>query len=98
MFSEVKMRKQNVIIRLVLLALLLYSLGNLAAARLELVRQREDTLALLEQEQALLAERAALEARLHSAGDPAFMRRLAWERLGMVAPGETVYFFNGGTD
>ena len=41
---------------------------------------------------------ASLEEQMAAYGEDAEMRRLAWERLGMVAPGETVYYFNGGTD
>ena len=87
------MRERDRIMRLVVLALLLYSLGNFVSARWELERQRADTQALEGRKQALLAERQELEGSLSASGDAEQMRRLAWERLRMVMPGETVFYF-----
>ena len=95
------MRERNLIMRLVALALLLYALGSFVAARRELARQQADTRALEGRRQELLAEHRELEERLAAANDADEMRRLAWERLRMVMPGETVFCFNepeGETD
>ena len=93
-FSEVKMRERNLIMRLVVLAALLYSLTNLSTARRELLRQEAETQALRREKQTLLLERQELERRLDAVGDAEEMRRLAWERLHMVMPGETVFYFS----
>ena len=87
------MRERNLIMRLVILALMLYSLGSFFSAGRELARQRADTRALEARRQELLAERQELEARIAAADDAGVMRRLAWERLRMVMPGETVFCF-----
>ena len=95
------MRERNLIMRLVTLALLLYALGSFVSARRELARQQADTRALEGRRQELLAEHRELEERLAAANDADEMRRLAWERLRMVMPGETVFCFNepeGETD
>ncbi len=88
------MRERNLIMRLVVLAALLYSLTNLSTARRELLRQEAETRALHREKQELLLERQELERRLDAVGDAEEMRRLAWERLHMVMPGETVFYFS----
>ena len=88
------MRERNLIMRLVVLAALLYSLTNLSTARRELLRQEAETRALRREKQTLLQERQELERRLDAVGDAEEMRRLAWERLHMVMPGETVFYFS----
>lgn len=88
------MRERNLIVRLVVLAVLLYSLTNLSAARRELLRQETATRTLLREKQQLLQQRQELEHRLEAVGDDERMRQLAWERLHMVMPGETVFYFS----
>ena len=85
------MWEKHRVMRLVILALLLYALLSFAAARQELERQRADT-ALLEQKRQSL-EQEELKHRLQVADDPAQMRRLAWEKLRLVSPDETVFLF-----
>ncbi len=87
------MREHNLIMRLVILALMLYALGSFVSAGRELARQRADTRALEARRQELLAEQQELEAQLAAAEDAGTMRRLAWEKLRMVMPGETVFCF-----
>lgn len=88
------MRERNLIMRLVVLTALLYSLTNLSTARREMLRQEAETQALRREKQTLLLERQELERRLDAVGDAEEMRRLAWERLHMVMPGETVFYFS----
>jgi len=88
------MRERNLIMRLVVLAALLYSLTSLSTARRELLRQEAETQALRREKQTLLLERQELERRLDAVGNAEEMRRLAWERLHMVMPGETVFYFS----
>ena len=75
------MRERNLIMRLVILALMLYALGSLVSAGRELARQQADTRALETRRQELLAERAELEAQIAAVGD------------ADVMPGETVFCF-----
>lgn len=87
------MRERNLIMRLVILALMLYSLASFVSAGRELARQQADTRVLESRRQELLAERRELEAQLAAVDDAGTMRRLAWEKLRMVMPGETVFCF-----
>ena len=87
------MRERNLIMRLLVLALMLYALASFVSAGRELARQRADTGALEARRRELLAERRELEAQLAAADDADTMRRLAWEKLRMVMPGETVFCF-----
>ncbi len=87
------MRERNLIMRLVILALMLYSLGSFFSAGRELARQRADTRALEARRQERQAERQELGAQSAASDDADVMRRLAWERLRMVMPGETVFCF-----
>ena len=63
------MRERNLIMRLVILALMLYALGSFVSAGRELARQRADTRALEIRRQELLVERRELEAQLTAADD-----------------------------
>ena len=87
------MRERDMIVRVVAVALLLYALGSFTNARWELERQQTETRRLETLREDLLAQRRALEERLALADDPAQMRRLAWEKLRMVMPDETVFAF-----
>lgn len=87
------MRERDMIVRVVAVALLLYALGSFTNARWELERQQTETQRLETLREDLLGQRRALEERLALADDPAQMRRLAWEKLRMVMPEETVFAF-----
>lgn len=87
------MRDNRVMLRLVLLALLLYALGSYAGAHGELERLQANTRVLEGKKQELLEQREELEERLQALEDPTLLRRLAWERLRMVSPGERVFYF-----
>ncbi|MBQ9250765.1 MAG: septum formation initiator family protein [Oscillospiraceae bacterium] len=92
------MNSRSIIIRIVAVALLLYSLASLMTVHRQLDAMQCLRGRLTAELEALQQERRTLEEQMAAYGEDAEMRRLAWERLGMVAPGETVYFFNGGTD
>ena len=87
------MLERDMIVRVVAVALLLYALGSFTNARWELERQQTETQRLETLREDLLGQRRALEERLALADDPAQMRRLAWEKLRMVMPEETVFAF-----
>ncbi|MBR1455865.1 MAG: septum formation initiator family protein [Oscillospiraceae bacterium] len=92
------MRDRTVIVRIVALALLLYALASLAAVRRELAAMEETRERMEGELAALRQEQALLDGALAACGEEASLRRLAWERLGMVMPGETVFYFTDGTD
>ena len=87
------MLHRNLIMRIVAVGLLLYALLRLVSVYGQWqVTEREA--AGLETELAQLSEeRKELEAKLDPAARESEMRRLAWERLGMVMPGEKIFYF-----
>lgn len=87
------MRVRNVVLRVVLAALLLYALCGFAEARRRVALQRETNAGLERTRQELLQERERLQTQLLTADDPETMRRLAWEKLRMTFPEETVFVF-----
>ena len=92
------MRSRRTIIRIVAVALLLYSLASLLTVRRQLDAMQKFRQRLTDELTQLRQEQKMLEEQLTAYGEDAEMRRIAWERLGMVAPGETVFYFSSGTD
>ncbi len=89
------MQNRSVILRIVVLALLLYALASLCSRGWEL-RETERRLLVLEEEQRELErQKQELEAGLAGEGRQEELRRLARERLGMVMPGEIIFYFTG---
>lgn len=79
--------------RIVVVALMLYALVSFGSVRGDL-RRTEELAAELEQRQAQLqAENEALREKLINGRSDEEMRRLAWERLGLVGPGDKVFYF-----
>ena len=87
------MKTRNRILRAVAIALLLYSLGNLAREYRLLCRTEKLAQALEAEQELLAARRQELSESLQDPPDERALRRLAWERLGMVAPGERIFYF-----
>ena len=85
--------QKNIILRFVVVALMLYALVSLASVRLDLRRTEQLAAALQEQQAQLAAENRSLTEKLSKARDPEEMRRLAWSRLGLVQPGDKLFYF-----
>ena len=87
------MRYRDRILRAAVVALLLYAMGCLAGQYRLLCRTEMLAAALAQRNEELAARREELTQLLERPPDEWEMRRLAWERLGMVAPGEKVIYF-----
>ena len=87
------MQNRKNLLRIVALVLLLYALFNLLSVRRELHAAEVRRAALEAELSRLRQERQALDERLAAYGSDEELRRLAWERLGMLAPGEVVFYF-----
>ena len=87
------MKLRETLTRIVLVALLLYSLASLVTVGREL-RQgellRQQLLQKMESQQALKQD---LEHKLAQGQSPEELRQLARERLGLVLPGEKLFYF-----
>ncbi len=87
------MAERNVLVRIVVLALLLYSLACLASVRIELRRTEALEQSLQQELDTLSAENAALNRRLAELDSDEQIASLARERLGMIMPGEKIFYF-----
>lgn len=88
------MRDRPSLISFVAVALLIYSMCTFAAASLKL-SSAEKQLAALEEEYLLLVnEQETLKSHLESGLTDAELERLARERLGLVMPGEKIFYFS----
>lgn len=87
------MRIRNRILRAVAIALLLYAMGCLAREYRLLCRTEQGVEALAVRHEELLQQQSELTRQLEQPPDEREIRRLAWERLGMVAPGEKIFYF-----
>ena len=87
------MRNSRTIVRILGVALLVYALVGLLSSQRQL-RQMETLREKLNREREVLEMRCQnWEERLAAAGSPEQMEQLARERLGMVTPGEIVFYF-----
>lgn len=87
------MRDRDVILRIVILALLLYSLASFASVRSDLKRTEQLARDLEAEVNTLQEENRELEEKLSGPRSDEEMRMLARQRLGMVMPGEKVFYF-----
>ena len=87
------MKMRDRILRVAVLALLLYAMVSLAREYRLLYRTEQRTEALAARQKVLAEQNRALTEQLEQPPDRQEMRRLAWERLGMVAPGEKIFIF-----
>lgn len=87
------MFERKPVVLIILTALLFYSLFSLASAREELGRLKVTAEELREEYAELVSVNAKLKAALENSGTPEDMERLAREKLGLVYPGEKVFYF-----
>ena len=89
-----KSRNREAFLRLLTVGLLLYMLVTFGAARLRLNTARAEEQSLAAACAALREENDALRRELASAREPDSMEDMARELLGLVMPGERVFYFN----
>lgn len=87
------MQSRETIIRIVLVALMLYALLNFTSARAELEQTRQTALELETEHECLTEENRQLRQNLDFGSDDETIEAMARERLGLVMPGETVFYF-----
>ena len=87
------MQSRNILWRIVLLALLAYSVFSLVSVRLSLDETYETASLLRERLSLLQEENARLKALAVQDSDEMRLQELARERLGLVLPGEKIFYF-----
>ena len=88
------MRDRPYLICFVAVALLLYSLCSLAAVAWQLEAAEKDFRRLEEEYAAVKNEQKMLSAQLESGLDDSEIEEMARERLGLVMPGEKIFYFS----
>lgn len=88
------MRNRETILRLLAVALLAYMLASYGAARFRLEALRTEGCELELRRVELTAIGDSLRDRLASLQEDETIEALARERLGLVKPGERIYYFN----
>ena len=87
------MQSRNILWRIVLLAVLAYSVFSLGSVRLSLDETYETASLLRERLSLLQEENARLRALAVQDSDEMRLQELARERLGLVLPGEKIFYF-----
>lgn len=88
------MQTKETIIRIVLVALLVYSLLSFVSVKRETAETEKKTEELGEQLSELEKENERLIAAAKNADSDEEIRQLARDRLGLVMPGEKIFYFN----
>lgn len=86
--------QKNILLRIALVALMLYALLCLVSVREDLRRTEDLAQELRARVEQLDAENRDLRAKLSAGYSPEELRRLAWERLGLVLPGDKIFYFS----
>ena len=87
------MNLRETLTRIVLVALLLYSLASLLTVGRELKQAERLERQLRQQTESQQALKQELERRLTQEQSPEELRQMARERLGLVLPGEKLFYF-----
>lgn len=90
--------QRNILLRIVVVALLLYALANFAAVRGDLRRTEKLAEDYGAQVQRLRGENETLRLKLEQGMSDEEYIQLARERLGLVMPGEKIFYFIGPSD
>ena len=87
------MKIRETLVRIVLLALLLYSLASLLTVSRELNQAELLKRQLRQQTEVQQSLKRDLERKLAQGQSPEELQELARERLGLVLPGEKLFYF-----
>ncbi len=91
-----RFKKTGFLTRIVILALLVYACISLVTVWGQVNQAREERDALQAQIEETRQENAELEYQIEHAGDPATIEDIARSKLGLVKPGEKIFYDVGG--
>lgn len=87
------MNNRENLLRVIVVALLVYSIAHLSAERTKLYSQEQELQRMSSRLMSLEEKRQELRARAASRNSDEELKRQAWERLGMVMPDEIIFYF-----
>ena len=87
-----KLKRANILTKIVILAMIVYALISLIGTREQIAVAEADRAALQTKVDTLLRENAELEYDINHAGDPTVIAEIARTKLGLVKPGEKIFY------
>ncbi|MGN1001522.1 MAG: septum formation initiator family protein [Oscillospiraceae bacterium] len=87
-----KLKKASIFTKIVILALILYAGVSLSGTKDRIARAETERAQLQEQVDAALQENAELRYDIEHAGDPETIAEIARTKLGLVMPGEKIFY------
>lgn len=88
----VKFKKTGFLMKVVIAALIIYGVINVSGIRAQISEAERELLALQQQAEQLRRENAELEYDISHAGDDATIMDIARAKLGLVLPGEIIFY------
>ena len=88
------MDSRETLLRIILVALLLYALASTMTVGRELRQSELMAEQMRQQREQLLQLNGELEEKINQGHSPEEMEQLARERLGLVLPGEKLFYFS----
>lgn len=87
-----KLKKASIFTKIVILALILYAGVSLSGTKDRIARAEAERAELQAQVDAALQENAELRYDIEHAGDPETIAEIARTKLGLVMPGEKIFY------
>ena len=87
-----KLKRASIFTKIVLLAVIVYAVVMLVDTRARVAEAEADRAALQAQVDAVRQENAELKYDIDHAGDPEVLAEIARSKLGLVKPGEKIYY------
>ncbi|MBQ1280737.1 MAG: septum formation initiator family protein [Oscillospiraceae bacterium] len=87
-----KFKKASIFIKIVILALIVYASVTLTSVKGRIETAEADRAALQTKLDIAMREKAELEYDIEHAGDPEIIAEIARTKLGLVMPGEKIFY------
>lgn len=87
-----KLKRSGILTKIVILALIVYAAISLVNTKGRIEKAEVDRLLLQAQVDVVLQENAELEYDIAHAGDPETIAEIARTKLGLVMPGEKIFY------
>ena len=87
-----KLKRSSIFTKIVLLALIVYATISLVNTKNRVAEAEADRVVLQARVDAMLQENAELEYDIEHAGDPDTVAEIARTKLGLVMPGEKIFY------
>ena len=91
-----KFKKAGIITKLLLTVMVVYALFTIVTVRADIAAAQRDLAALTVQVEDAQRENARLEYEIEHSEDPETIEQIAREKLGLVRPGEKIFYDIGG--